>query len=93
MPLFEKREEVFCKKDKAGWQKAREALTAAGIRGIKARHCEVEPPVGGCGCKLDIRNFGPKGRIDREVYFITVPAAEAEKARQILAGSAGSGSP
>ncbi len=66
MPLFVKREEVFCKRDKAGWEAAQEALKAAGIRGVRARHCEVEPPVGGCGCKLDIRNFGPRGRIDRE---------------------------
>lgn len=84
MPLFEKREEVFCKRDKAGWEAAKAALRAAGIRGVKARHCEVEPPVGGCGCKLDIRNFGPNGRIDREEYFITVPAEEAEKAREVL---------
>ena len=84
MPLFEKREEVFCERDKAGWVAAKAALRAAGIRGVKARHCEVEPPVGGCGCKLDIRNFGPNGRIDREEYFITVPAEEAERARKVL---------
>ena len=84
MSLFEKREEVFCKRDKAGWEAAKAALSAAGIRGVRARHCQVEPPVGGCGCKLDIRNFGPNGRIDREEYFITVPAEEAEKARKVL---------
>ena len=88
MNLFEKREEVFCKRDQASWKAAREALKAAGIRGVKARHCEVEPPVGGCGCKLDIRNFGPKGRIDREEYFITVPADEADRARKVLEGLA-----
>ncbi len=48
----------------------------------------MEPPVGGCGCKLDIRNFGPKGRIDREEYFITVPADEADRARKVLEGLA-----
>ncbi len=86
MSLFEKQEEVFCERNKAGWEAAREALKKAGIRGVKARHCEVEPPVGGCGCKLDIRNFGPNGRIDREEYFITVPSGEAEKARKVLEG-------
>lgn len=84
MPLFEKRKEVFCKRDKAGWEAAKAALKAAGVRGVKARHCQVKPPVGGCGCKLDIRNFGPNGRIDREEYFITVPEEEAEKARKAL---------
>ena len=36
MPLFVKREEVFCKRDKAGWEAAQEALKAAGIRGVRA---------------------------------------------------------
>ena len=89
MPLFEKREEVFCKRDKAGWETAREALKKAGIRGVRARHCEVEPPVGGCGCKLDIRNFGPNGRVDREMYVVAVPAAEAERAEAVLASLEG----
>ena len=77
---------VCQKKAREGWQKAKEALKAAGVRGIAARHYEVEPPVGGCGSKLDIRNFGPNGRIDREEYFITVPAEEAERARKVLEG-------
>lgn len=84
MALFEAREEVFCRRDRAGWKAAREALKAAGIRGVRAGHCESAPPVGGCGCKLDIRNFGPCGRIDRELYFISVPAAEADQAREVL---------
>ena len=85
MALFEKREEVFSRRDKAAWTAAAEALRAAGIRGVRARHCQVEPPVGGCGCKIDIRNCGPNGVIDREEYFITTPAEEAERARAILA--------
>lgn len=84
MALFEKREEVFCKQDREGWKAAKAALQAAGIRGIKAWHCETEPPVGGCGCKLDIRNFGPNGRIDRELYLLAVPVSELEKARAVL---------
>lgn len=86
MALFEKREEVFCKRDREGWTAAKAALKAAGVRGVRAWHFEDEPPVGGCGCKLDIRNFGPKGRIDREMYVVTVPAAETERARAALAG-------
>ena len=41
--------------------------------------------MGGCGCKLDIRDFGPNGRIDREMYLVTVPSAEAGRAREVLA--------
>lgn len=89
MALFEKRKEVFCRRDKAGWKAARDALKAAGIRGVRAWHYEQEPPVGGCGCKLDIRNFGPNGRIDREVYVVSVPAPEAERAARVLVNLAG----
>ena len=84
MALFEKREEVFCRQDREGWTAAKAALKAAGIRGVKAWHYETEPPVGGCGCKLDIRNFGPKGRIDREMYVVSVPVSEFEKAQSAL---------
>lgn len=84
MALFEKREEVFCKQDRAGWTAAKAALKAAGIRGIRVWHYEVEPPVGGCGCKLDIRNFGPNGRIDREMYLVSVPVSEEKRARAVL---------
>ena len=70
--------------DKAGWQTARQALKDAGIRGVRAGRYDAEPPVCGCGAKLDPRNFGPKGPIDRSVYFIDVPAAEADRARALL---------
>lgn len=86
MPLFEKREIVFDKKDKPGWQRAKEALKAAGIRSVRGTRYEVEPPVCGCGSKLDPRDFGPKGKIDRNMYRITLPQSEAEKGRRILAG-------
>lgn len=85
MALFEKRKEVFCRRDKKGWTAVKAALRAAGVRGVKAWHYESEPPVGGCGCKLDIRNFGPNGRIDREMYVVSVPVSEAERAERALA--------
>lgn len=86
MPLFEKREIIFDKKDKSGWQRAREALKAADIRGVRSTRYEVDPPVCGCGSKLDPRDFGPNGKIDRLMYRITVPVTEAERSKQILSG-------
>ena len=88
MALFEKREIVFDKRDKAGWRKAKEALKNAGIRGVRGVNYEVEPPVCGCGSKLDPRNFGPNGKIDRTMYRITLPASEAERGKAVLAALA-----
>lgn len=86
MALFEKRQEVFCKRDRKGWIAIRSALKDAGIRGVRAWHYEEEPPVGGCGCKLDIRNLGPKGRIDREIYVVSVPVSELDQVKSLLEG-------
>ncbi len=90
MALFEKREIIFDRKDRAGWLRAKAALKAAGVRGVRSFSYEVEPPVCGCGSKLDPRDFGPKGKIDRNMYRITAPAGEAERGRQILAELEGS---
>ena len=47
---------------------------------------ESEPPVCGCGAKLDLRDFGPGGKIDRSSYYIFVRPEDAERARELLAG-------
>ena len=39
---------------------------------------------GGCGAKLDPRDFGPRGRIDREIYWVEVRQSDEEQARDIL---------
>ena len=87
MLIFGKKTTIFRKSDKAGWQAARETLKTAGIRGIRAGRYDVEPPVCGCGAKLDPRNFGAKGPIDRSMYFIEVPVKEVERARALLSVS------
>lgn len=82
--LFKKKETVFERKDKALWEKAKTALKEAGIRSVRAGFSEDEPPVCGCGSKLDPRNFGPRGKIDRNTYYIRVAEQEAEAAREII---------
>lgn len=44
----------------------------------------MEPPVGGCGCKIDIRNMGKKGKIDRYMYYVEVLKDDAEAAKLIV---------
>lgn len=65
------------------WEQAQAVLKEAGLT-FKKGHYEKELPVGGCGCKLDLRNFGPRGKIDREVYYLDVPEGEEYKAVDLL---------
>lgn len=86
MGIFENKITIFRKQDRTAWLTAKEALKSTGIRGIRAGQYDVEPPVCGCGAKLDPRNFGVRGPIDRSMYYIRVPAAEAARAREVLEG-------
>ena len=83
--MFEKRVDIFKKRDKETWIKIKEALKEAGLSGVKSGHYLQETVMGGgCGAKLDPRNFGSKGVIDRDIYWVKVIAGDEEKAREIL---------
>lgn len=83
--MFEKRVEIFKKRDRETWQQIRDALREAGLPGVKAGHYLQETVMGGgCGAKLDPRDFGGHGRIDRDIYWVAVKADDEEKAREIL---------
>ena len=83
--MFEKRVDIFKKRDKETWLKIKEALKEAGLPGVKAGHYLQETVMGGgCGAKLDPRNFGAKGVIDRDIYWVKVIAGDEEKVCEIL---------
>lgn len=83
--LFSKRVPVFKKRDREGWLAMKEVFKEASFPGVKSGHYLQETVMGGgCGAKLDPRDFGPNGRIDRDIYWIKVPEAEEEKAREVL---------
>ncbi len=83
--MFEKRVEIFKKRDRETWLRIRQALKEAGLPGVKAGHYLQETVMGGgCGAKLDPRNFGSRGTIDRDIYWVKVIAGDEEKARDIL---------
>ena len=44
-----------------------------------------EAPACGCGAKLDHRDFGPNGKIDRLTYYISVKPEDVERAKELLA--------
>lgn len=83
--LFERRAPIFRKKDRARWELFKEALAAEGVRDIRAYRYNAELLcANGCGAKLDPRNFGEKGRIDRDVYVIEVREERREAALAAL---------
>ena len=83
MALFEKKVLVFRKRDKETWESLKRVLTEAGIK-YSASHYEMENiPVGGYSA-MDPRNFGKGGRIDREIYTISVKASLEGAAREAI---------
>ncbi len=83
--LFGKSEYVYNKVgDREEFRRCRAALKEAGIRPVQAGENANQMPVGGCGSKLDIRDFGPNGKIDRSTYFILVRPEDAARARELL---------
>jgi len=83
--LFKKKVTIFKKRDRETWEQIRQALKEAGFKDFKAGHYLQETVMGsGCGAKLDPRDFGPAGRIDRDIYYVDVLAESEEAAREIL---------
>ena len=83
--MFEKRVYIFKKRDRETWDRIRTVLKEAGLTGVKSGHYLQETVMGGgCGAKLDPRDFGSHGRIDREIYWIEVPGRTEGKAREAL---------
>lgn len=85
MALFEKKELIYRKKDAETWKKIRKVLKEEGITGVHASHFYAESlSACGCGAHLDPRDFGSKGKIDRDVYFIEVPVSQVQKAEEAV---------
>lgn len=68
---------------KEEWKKAQALLKEAGFE-LSVTELSSEAPICGCGAKLDIRDFGPQGKIDRNFYYIDVSEKDYEKARTLL---------
>ena len=75
---------VYCSKDKADWEKAQGLLDGNGI-GMKAWHVE-EPPMAGCGVKIDPRTFLNKNPVPKILYKIEVAFADKTQAEGVLSG-------
>ncbi|MBQ9686343.1 MAG: hypothetical protein IJV41_07365 [Oscillospiraceae bacterium] len=83
--MFEKHVDLFKKRDKEAWLQIKTALKDAGLKGVRSGHYLQETVMGGgCGAKLDPRDFGPRGKIDREIYWVDVVQSKEAEAREIL---------
>ena len=83
--MFEKRVDIFKKRDKESWLQIKAALKEAGLPGVRSGHYLQETVMGGgCGAKLDPRDFGGHGKIDRDIYWVDVKKSDEERAREIL---------
>ena len=90
MALFGKREIVFkTVGDKPRWQGAKEALKTAGIKIMEAGSHESEEPICSCSTKIDCRNYGPCGWIDRRTYYIAVRPEDVGQACAVLVTNVG----
>ena len=83
---FRKKVTIFQKKDKDTWQRIKDVLKSAGIEGVRSGHYDADSlrPCG-CGSKLDPRNFGAGGYIDRDIYYVEVREEDSERAKGVLA--------
>ena len=60
----------------------RSFLKLAGLTTVAAASASMFT---GCGAKLDHRDFGPNGKIDRLTYYISVKPEDVERAKELLA--------
>lgn len=84
--MFEKKEYIFRKKDKATWKQIKAALKEDRItKGVSFGHFDGDTlPTCGCGAKLDPRNYGEKGFADHDVYYVKATAAVREQALESI---------
>ena len=83
--LFEKKVTIYKKKYRETWQQIKNVLKDGGLKGVSAGHYAQDAVMAcGCGAKLDPRNFGARGRVDHDVYYIHVREADAERARELI---------
>ena len=75
---------VYRSKDKADWEKARELLREAGVEHFP--FSGEEPPVPGCGAKIDPRKFMNPNPVPTTLYTIDVAAEDKARAEAALAG-------
>ena len=73
---------IYRSKDEKDWEKAKSLLEEAGIE--MKFWVQEEPPVGGCGAKVDIRKFMNDKPFKKYIYKIEVSKNDKEAAMAVL---------
>lgn len=83
---IQKKALVYRSKDEADWEKAKKILNDNQVE--NKAWANTEPPVGGCGSKIDVRTFMNGGKkISKIIYFIEVNPEDKDKAESLLKGN------
>ena len=83
MRLF-KKALVYRSKDQEDWTRAKDLLREAGMECFP--FAAEEPPVPGCGAKIDPRKFLNKKPVPTTIYQIEVTVEDKKRAEAALAG-------
>ncbi len=84
MFLFDKKVKIYqVKGRKEEFKQVKAALKQAGIRCV-GDIWQDEMPVCGCGAKLDNRDFGSGGKIDRDIYAVRVRVRDEAAATALV---------
>ena len=82
--MFEKKETIFKKKDRQTWGQIRNALKEAGVKFSSGHYLQETLMPCGCGARLDPRDLGPGGKVDRNIYYIRVRVSDVQRAEEVM---------
>ena len=82
--MFEKKETIFRKKDRQTWGQIRNALKEAGVKFSSGHYLQETLMPCGCGARLDPRDLGPGGKVDRNIYYIRVRVSDVQRAEEVM---------
>jgi len=75
---------VYCSKDREDWENAKAILCERHIEHIAWEAEEL--PVGGCGCKIDVRKTSANKKIPTTIFRIEVGKLVVKEATAALEG-------
>ena len=82
--LFAKKVCIFKKQDREAWLRAKGLLKDREFQFRAGSYDDDVLKPCGCGARIDPRDFGARGKIDRSIYTLYVRAEDARRANAAL---------